>query len=167
VLLQYQRFFGGGSLILKVGLSGYTCSQSLRLFVFGITVCWALVGCGKSKQPWEVVHPVSGTVNYQGKPLSDARITLIPKDPEIPSSVRPTATSGEDGTFIVGTYSTDDGAPAGEYKVIVVRFPVIVTASNATSGPNNLPPKYSNASTTDLSVTVEAGANELSPLELN
>ena len=141
-------------------------SQAIPVFVFSVIFCWGIVGCSKAKAPWETVYPVEGVVNYQGKPLTDASITLIPQDQDFPSTVRPTARTREDGSFVVGTYSTEDGAPAGDYKVVVVRFPVIVTASNAVSGPNNLPPKYANPSTTTLTVTVDPGTNELPPLEL-
>lgn len=126
-----------------------------------------IVGCGRAKKPWEFVHPVQGVINYQGKPLAEANITLIPVDESIPETVRPTGRTDEDGVFTIGTYSQADGAPAGEYKVLVLRFPVIVTPTSASSGPNNLPKKYSRPETTDLVVTIEEGENSLAPLELN
>jgi len=126
-----------------------------------------MVGCGKAKEPWEIVYPVEGVLNLGGKPLAGASITLIPQDPDVPTTVRPTGRSRDDGTFSLGTYSTEDGAPVGDYKVLVLRFPVIVTASNAVSGPNDLPKKYASVQTTDLTLTVNSDEVELQPLELN
>ncbi len=124
-----------------------------------------LTGCGKAKEPWEVVYPAKGIVKYDGKPLDRAVITLIPQDPDIPDTVRPTASSKEDGTFEVGTYSKTDGAPEGKYKVIVLHYPIIGKKESPASGPNDLPRKYSKAETTDLIVEI-AGPTEFKPLEL-
>lgn len=125
-----------------------------------------LSGCGKAKQPWEVVYPAKGIVSYKGRPLAGARITLIPQDSGIPESVRPTATSQDDGSFQLGTYSRADGAPAGEYKALVLRYPVIGSKENPSAGPNDLPKKYARAETTDLTVTVDTAAAEDLTLEL-
>jgi hypothetical protein len=105
-------------------------------------------------------------VSYKGQPLAGAVITLIPQDSEIPSSVRPTATSQEDGSFELGTYSRTDGAPAGEYKALVLHYPVIGPKENPSPGRNNLPAKYAKVETTDLTVTVETAAADDLTLEL-
>lgn len=141
--------------------------KSLGKLFCPLVLMITLLGCSRAKEPWEIVYPVEGVLNLAGKPLAGASITLIPQDPDVPSTVRPTARSRDDGTFTLGTYSTEDGAPAGDYKVLVLRFPVIVTASNAVAGPNNLPKKYATVQTTDLTVTVNPGEIELEPLELN
>ena len=124
-----------------------------------------LTGCGKAKEPWEVVYPAKGIVKYDGKPLDRAVITLIPQDPDIPETLRPTASTKEDGTFEVGTYSKSDGAPEGKYKVIVLHYPIIGKKESPASGPNDLPRKYSKPETTDLIVEV-AGPTEFKPFEL-
>lgn len=126
----------------------------------------ALAGCSKPQQPWEQVFPVNGIVKYRGQPLSGAVVTLISEDAEFPKSVRPTAITGDDGAFEVGTYSAADGAPAGEYKVLVLHYPVQGPAENPHAGPNDLPPIYAKAETTTLKVSVAEEENELPPLEL-
>ncbi len=142
-----------------------------RLFSSGLSLGIALVGlgilpgCSKARQPWEKVYPVSGVVQLDGKPIGGALLTLVPQDRQVPDSVRPTATSNWDGTFEVGTYSTGDGAPAGAYKVIVLRFPVVGTPQSPAPGANDLPLKYARPESTDLSVQVKEAATELS-LEL-
>lgn len=117
------------------------------------------MGCGKAKQPWEKVYPAKGVLNYKGAPLAGATITLIPEEADYPETVRPTATSQEDGTFEVG-------APAGEYKAIVLRYTVVGSKENPSPGPNDLPKKYAKAETTDLTVNIDASETEIPPLEL-
>lgn len=140
-------------------------SRSLYLGIL-FSVCSSLLGCGKGKEPWEKVYPVHGIVNLDGKPVGGASITLVPQDKAVPDSVRPTATSSWDGTFELGTYGTGDGAPAGIYKAVVVRFPVIGPPSSPAPGPNDLPAKYARPDTTDLSVQIKEGETDLPPLEL-
>jgi hypothetical protein len=123
-------------------------------------------GCGRPQEPWEKVYPASGVVHYRGQPLSGAVVTLIPLDADFPDSVRPTAVTDAEGTFAIGTYSADDGAPAGDYKVLVLHYPVEGAADNPHAGPNDLPVKYAKAETTDLLVSVGEEETEFQPLEL-
>jgi hypothetical protein len=125
----------------------------------------ALTGCGQAQQPWEKVYPASGIVKYRGQPLAGAVVTLISEDANFPKSVRPTAVTGDDGGFEVGTYSAADGAPAGEYKVLVLHYPVAGPPENPHAGPNDLPPIYAKAETTTLKISIGEEANEV-PLEL-
>jgi hypothetical protein len=131
-----------------------------------LAIGMALAGCGKTQEPWEKVYPASGIVTYRGQPLSGAVVTLISEDSDFPKSVRPTAVTGDDGAFEVGTYSSADGAPAGEYKVLVLHYPVAGSAENPSAGPNDLPPIYAKAETTTLKISVAEEENELPPLEL-
>ncbi|MBS0263035.1 MAG: carboxypeptidase regulatory-like domain-containing protein [Planctomycetes bacterium] len=123
-------------------------------------------GCGKAQAPWEIVYPTSGVVKYQGKPLAGAVVTLIPLDKSVPDSVRPTAITDEEGGFEVGTYSSNDGAPAGEYKVLVLHFPTTGTPEYPQAGPNDLPAQFSRAETTPLKVTVDEEPTELKAFEI-
>ena len=127
-----------------------------------VLVSGAIVGCGKAKQPWEKVVPASGIIVYEGKPLGGAQIMLIPEDEKVPASVRPSATSADDGTFQIGTYSHKDGAPEGGYKAVVLHYPVVGKKDNPSVGPNDLPAKYAKPTTTDLRVEVTA-KNSSSP----
>lgn len=125
-----------------------------------------LTGCGKAKQPWEIVYPATGIVKFEGRPVAGAVISLIPQGSEVPDTVRPTATAKDDGTFEVGTYSKADGAPAGKYKVLVLHYPIVGRKESPNAGPNDLPKKYSKADTTDLIVEVAESKTEFQPLEL-
>jgi hypothetical protein len=77
-----------------------------------------LAGCTRTEYP-NITYPVSGRVQtIDGSPASDVRVTLHSStliaegDP-----FRPSGMTGDDGTFQLTTYETDDGAPAGKYMI--------------------------------------------------
>jgi hypothetical protein len=72
-------------------------------------------GFGKPKP-----YPTEGVVLYKGKPAVGARVTLFPEKLS-KQSFFPTGVVKEDGTFKLTTYAPDDGAPAGNYQVTVMR----------------------------------------------
>jgi tetratricopeptide (TPR) repeat protein len=111
------------------------------------------------------VFPVQGKAEIDGEPLPKATIFLHPvgdknaKNARIP---RPRATVHEDGTFVLGTYGADDGAPPGEYKVTVQLF----YSDSPDRAPRNLlPVRYAKAETTDLLVRIQEGQNHC-PIKL-
>ncbi len=116
------------------------------------------VGCGGGAKPWETVYPVKGSVKFDGKPVIGAQVVLFPVDTKVPEEIRPTATTGPDGTFEVGTHDAKDGAPAGEYKVAIVWHPLVPTESGPVRGDNKLPPKYAAPNTSDLTASVKPEA---------
>jgi hypothetical protein len=69
------------------------------------------------------------------------------------------------------TFDPGDGAPAGDYKVLI-QWPAPVSAEaargggRAAVGPDRLRGKYFNLDKTTLAATVQEQANELSPFEL-
>jgi hypothetical protein len=139
--------------------ANHSVSQIGRKFLVLLSMAGLIAGCGKAKQPWEKIYPAKGIVNYKGEPIAGALITLIPQEADYPETVRPTATSKEDGTFELG-------APAGEYKAIVLRYPVVGPKESPSPGPNDLPKKYAKAETTDLTFSIDAGNTEIPPFEL-
>ena len=124
-------------------------------------VILTIAGCGKSKKPSEVVHPTTGVVTLDGQPLAGAIITFLPQNAEFPDTVRPKANSSDDGKFVGRTYAEGDGLPEGEYKVLVLRFPPIVSSNGASSGPNDLPMKYARKETTDLVASIKGPKSEI------
>lgn len=132
----------------------------------GALVTTSLSGCSDSKEPWETTYPVSGVVTYKGTPVANADISFFPKDESFPDSVRPKAKSTTDGTFVISTYGSGDGAPAGDYKVTIVRHEIAVSKDTIVAKPNDLPNKYSKRDTTDLEVQVVSSPNDLAPFEL-
>jgi hypothetical protein len=75
-----------------------------------------LTGCSDSasRQP---VYVVKGRVLVRGVPVAHAKIFLLPLSGDDRDTLRPRATTAEDGTFTLTTYEQADGASAGEYAV--------------------------------------------------
>jgi hypothetical protein len=111
------------------------------------------------------VHPVTGAIQFRGKPVNGAFVTLHPKAPAdgVPS---PRASVAKDGSFAVSTYDGGDGAPAGDYVLTVQWYKPVKVGNDLVGGPNVLPAKYANAKTSDIRITVAAGENRLRPIQL-
>ena len=70
-----------------------------------------LAGCGGRR-----VSPVQGVVTLDGEPVAGATVSFLPDG----EGGRPaTGFTAADGTFRLTTYQTDDGALAGDYRVLV------------------------------------------------
>ena len=152
-----------------------------RLLLF-VLCAGVVAGCGESGPARQSVYKVSGTVTFHGSPLSGASITFSPtREGQLAAAGR----SDDSGNFTVSTYGAADGAVAGEFKVLVRKYaeqpaadesadsghsadpnaPVDAGGHGAKKGAdptgNILPPTYSNADTTPLTVTVTAdGENQ-------
>lgn len=118
-------------------------------------------GCGKPEAP---LYPVTGKVLFEGKPAENAMVVFHPVNPTGSEAVRPTAKVGPDGTFKLLTVRTDDGAPAGDYKVTVELWLAGARPDDPPS--NRLPPKYSKPDTSGLTATVSTGPTELPAFDL-
>lgn len=125
----------------------------------------ALTGCAPSAA-WEITHPTTGKVTFKGKPLAEVELSFFPEDKSFPESIRPRAKTAADGTFVVWTHTQGDGAPAGSYKVTLIHNAVATSQNTIVAKPNDLPIKYAMPGTTDISVQVFAGNNELQAFEL-
>lgn len=83
----------------------------------------AAAGCAKEEGPrWNLTrHPVRGTVRYDGKPAEGVLVGLIPIDAPMPPAIpsNPTAVTGPDGAFAIGTENPGDGACAGRYQIVL------------------------------------------------
>ena len=107
--------------------------------VVGLACIFGLTGCGSGEQPRLPVVPVSGKVLIDGQAPVQAEIRLRPDVP-LPDpgkrSIEPYAIVKEDGTFLVGTYLTDDGAPLGEYSLFLVWPTITVDGVEEIVGPD-------------------------------
>ena len=78
-------------------------------------------GAGVARKP---VFPVSGEVYFEGQPIRHAMVVLHPIDEAARAEVWPLgfpkATVAPDGSFRIGTYEEQDGAPEGEYSILVI-----------------------------------------------
>lgn len=75
---------------------------------------------------------------------------------------RPRAKVNEQGHFQLTTYQHGDGAPAGEYQVGILWF----DNPNSDKPWNKLGKKYSIPQDSEITITVEEGNNQLTPIEL-
>jgi hypothetical protein len=126
-------------------------------------LCCLACSSGKRK-----LYPVRGKVLCDGAPAEDALVTLHALDASQPMSQVPTGRVQADGSFAIGTYEPEDGAPPGEYKVILIWLPPDALARISPTGrlPNKLPDLYSDAKTTPLKIHVAEGPNDLPPYNL-
>jgi hypothetical protein len=142
-----------------------------RFFVFlttGFVVTMTGAGCGR--QSPAATHPVRGQVLFEGKPAPNALVVFHPVN-SLPKEVPlPRAKVESDGSFAVGTFDSEDGAPAGDYVVTVEWWLTSATGKGGWQDEappkNRLPVRYSLTSASGLRARVEAKDNQLPTFEL-
>jgi hypothetical protein len=134
---------------------------SLR-FLFLATL-FAAIGCGR--ESGSDSQPVSGEVIYDGKPAAGVMVFFMPsqgaKVPGAPAN--PHAVTDENGRFALSTFGESDGAPAGNYRVVLI-WPKL-SEETEESPPDRLFGWF-DARHTTLEVTVSPGSNDLRPFKL-
>lgn len=90
-----------------------------RMIVLGGALYLSVVGCGDEPRAAArvVTYPVHGKLLIDGVPAMGAMVKLYSE--QKPGRV-PTALVRADGSFSASFYDNEDGAPAGQYKVLVV-----------------------------------------------
>jgi hypothetical protein len=131
-----------------------------RLWVFCICVCLASCSNPYGDHP---PYPTTGQILVNGKPAEGARLVFHHLGDWGNKSIVPQAMTKEDGRFTLTTYQMGDGAPAGEYRV-VVEWPAYRRGRNI--GPDRLQGKFANPDSSGLTAHVEKGKNELPALDL-
>lgn len=125
------------------------------------------VGCGKAGPERIPVFPAEGSVLFDGKPVTGALVVLHPVGAAPDGkTMSARAQTDKDGHFKLSTYDTGDGVPLGEYTVTVEWRKLIQKDGEFKPGPNVLPPKYSQPTTSDLKVRIAEGPNVLEPFTL-
>jgi len=145
------------------------------LFLLGSTLGLVLSGCSRGPQ----MAKVSGKVTYKGKAVPTGTIMFHPDS-------GPTAVGaiGPDGAYTLTTIKKGDGAVVGSHRVTIQATTV---GSGSLADPSSfeeemqlaqrkdpkakvlvpgkvewiVPQKYSRPETTDLTATVESGANTI------
>lgn len=126
----------------------------------GSLLVLALAGCGASGPK---LYPVSGSVLVGDQPAEGATVVFQPKGSE-PGAPIPSGTVGADGKFRISTHPFGDGAPAGEYMVLVTWYPP--DGRSQDNPKNRLPATFSDPQQTPFRATVEARATELEPFRV-
>jgi hypothetical protein len=118
-----------------------------------------LASCGSDGPK---LYPVSGKVLFLDKPAEGAQVVfhLVGGDTNAP---KPAGTAGPDGTFTLSTFPHGDGAPAGEYQVVVTWYGDNAREEGAR---NKLPARYADAQQSGLKATVKPEATQLEPFKL-
>ena len=123
------------------------------------------MGCGGGT----TCSPVRGSVQVDGKPAEGVLVVLHPlSDDQEVARLRPSATTVSGGSFQITCFESGDGAPPGEYSVTIEWRKEIDDPRTGKSdlGPDILRGRYADAKTTELSVTITAGDNDLPPFQL-
>jgi hypothetical protein len=122
---------------------------------------------GDGRRP---VFPVRGQVFFEGKPTPEALVIFHPVNDPDPRAPRPLTRVAADGSFTPTTYTTNDGAPAGEYDVTVVWVKEIdqqhLPKDEQREPRNLLPERYAKPETSGLRVQIKEGPNELPTIQL-
>ncbi|MEQ8848969.1 hypothetical protein [Botrimarina sp.] len=147
-------------------------------FLFLLLAGTALVGCGEPR-----VVPVDATFTYDGEPLQQAAVTFVRQGEK---GGRAAFGSTDDaGRLSLTTYSPNDGAPPGQYRVVVIKPPeneqtfeevevtdaesmVKASAPSAAEAPSRrnkwvrtlLPEAYADPGTTPLTCELSSRNNE-------
>jgi hypothetical protein len=119
-----------------------------------VFVCFLPLACGNSEPK---VYPVRGEVFFNGQPASGAVVHFHPLDEE--QCAPAFATVAEDGSFELSTYTTNDGAEAGEYVVTINWRSQEKVEGETIIGPDRLGERYSKPANSQLKATVTPGEN--------
>jgi hypothetical protein len=123
-------------------------------------------GCsGETSKPLPATVEVSGKVTLDGAPLTSAMVTYVPKGET--KGIECVGVTDDTGEYTLKQIRGKDGAPPGEYTVVINRYvkadgsPIILDGSEPPANlgaVESLPPHYSSASDSTLTKTVpEAG----------
>jgi hypothetical protein len=143
----------------------HTFKFAVRLRLSLVLGC-VLSGCARDDRP--ACHPVRGTVTLADKPVAEATVVFHPTKPLAGHSLKPIAYTDAQGNFELTTFTSGDGAPAGDYAItVVLREPKQVGEELVRDGKHLLPFRYSDPQKSGLSFTVKAEANVVPALKLS
>ena len=136
-----------------------------------VVVPVVLVSCGGTGGPkppnQKKTIPVHGEIYIDGQPGYGVNVDLTPKAGQDQSSpIAPHGEAGEDGTFKIMTYSTNDGAPAGEYVLTFTwtdrsKGVQIGGAKGGGEPPDQFDGKYADPAKSKHTLSVGADATEV------
>ncbi len=109
----------------------------------------------------------------QGKPVVGALVVLQPTV-EATGTPRPTGRTDGEGTFALHTFTGEDGAPAGSYRIGIVAVRsggegarnVMEKGAALVTPASSIDPKYADPSRSGLTAEVKPGENTLPEIQL-
>jgi hypothetical protein len=140
--------------------AGGHCRGALLAGVLAGLFCTAGCQPKSAGEPKTPTYPVHGRLLIDGAPATGAMVKFYSSHQ---GGRVPTAIVRDDGSFSVSFYDNEDGAPAGEYKLLVVWMQ---TPPQGGLAQDRLGGRFLNPARPVATVTVVAGPNQLAPLEL-
>ncbi len=124
-----------------------------------------LVGCSKNDRRPRT-FPTTGKLLIRGKPYRGIMVVLRPAEGDDQRFPSPRGTRQADGSFRLTTFKTGDGAPAGEYKVVIIYDSDTSPLAKNVRRPA-ISAKYQSRAETPLRATVHAEAvNDIPTMRL-
>jgi hypothetical protein len=147
---------------MDLGGDRFVCRSALVMW----SLLWlAAGGCGQRGPEHAPVFPARGELFVNGKPAVGAVVRLHADQPAAEVPLLPRGVVKADGSFVVTTYKTGDGAPAGRYRVSVIwqrRGP-----EDADEGKTLLPERYSRPESSGLQIEIMPRTeNKIPPFHL-
>lgn len=126
-----------------------------------LLIATACLGCDDG---WQAeTYPAAGSLFINGQPAENALVQLDAAEKEVDvRDSRPWALVQPDGSFTLSTYARGDGAPAGEYRVIITWPPNPHVMSHA----DRLGRQFDTPEESRWRVTIHEGENKLDPIRL-
>lgn len=143
--------------------------QSRLTLLMAFSAASVLMGCGAGGGAGGArteVYSVTGTLQINGQPATDAWVTLAPDFEGVPT---PVARVGADGTFKMSVYDDEvrnfqpPGDPVGDYFVLVrmPRDPASLLSGDRLEG------AYSDPKVFKHLVSIQLGENKLEPISID
>jgi len=139
-------------------------------WLMGFAICLASCSFVRSP-PKKICYPVKGALFFKGRPAEGALVLLQPREIAKPNewpSGFPRARVAADGKFEIETYKAKDGAPSGEY-IVLLSWEVPNPPDPRKDDPgvtDRLGHRYSNPSTATLTAKIENRPVEMPPIRI-
>ena len=130
---------------------GTTLRRSAFVVLAALVLLGTATGCGGQK----AVYHVHGIVlDGNNKPAKGAVVVFHPTTGDTAEETRPVGTVDDNGEFVLTTYQSGDGAPAGDYVVTLIR-PAPRRTPLDREGRDLLGGRFADAAASKITVTVE------------
>ena len=125
-------------------------------------------GCGGREYP--PTYETSGVITLDGKPVGGVTVSFLPQDGQQPANGK----TDDNGHYRLTSFSRNDGAMAGNFAIVMMKFPKVEGVTTPTGIPwdpdketdryipdngkeeNKLPEKYADSKTSGMLATVVA-----------
>jgi hypothetical protein len=133
------------------------------VFCLAAALPLACASCGAKND----IYPVSGKVTYKGAPAAGAAVFFYRHGGDSMNDHMIMGLVQEDGTFELVCGSLGNGAPPGEYDVVIEWKQISGQEKGRPKrGPDKLNGRYADPKHSRLQATVKAERNELAPFDL-